>query len=186
MEDLPLYEQLLTDPAMMAELGGPRPREGLREKLQGIVSEVVDGETWYSVIVPGRDAGEAAGTVCVWHHQQDGEPINEIGWMVPGSGPGHRGRSVDLGAGRCRGAVGPYPRVPRSHERSLQRGLPEDGIRAARPARRGVRGASTPLQPLAARGSHRSQPVELASTRPRDGDTERFRAAFQFWAWWCR
>src|SRR5919109_3598566 len=97
MEDLPLYEQLLTDPAMMAELGGPRPREGLREKLQGIVSEVADGETWYSVIVPGRDAGEAAGTVCVWHHQQDGEPINEIGWMVL---PEFQGRGLATAAVR--------------------------------------------------------------------------------------
>jgi hypothetical protein len=33
MDDLPMYERSLTDPDMMAELGGPRPREGLSEKL---------------------------------------------------------------------------------------------------------------------------------------------------------
>lgn len=97
MEDLPLYERLLTDPAMMAELGGPRPREGLREKLHGIVNEIADGETWYSVIVPGQDPGEAAGTVCVWRHQQNGEPINEIGWMVL---PEFQGRGLATAAVR--------------------------------------------------------------------------------------
>jgi hypothetical protein len=35
MEDLPLYERLHTDPRMMAELGGPLPREGLAAKLRG-------------------------------------------------------------------------------------------------------------------------------------------------------
>jgi hypothetical protein len=63
MDDLPLYERSLTDPDMMAELGGPRPREGLSEKLLGIVSDVEAGTVWFSVIVP--EAGAGAGTVLI-------------------------------------------------------------------------------------------------------------------------
>lgn len=79
MDDLPLYEALLTDPAMMAELGGPLPREGLQDKLRGIVDDVEAGTAWYAVLV---EDGQAAGTVCIWDHDEDGEPITEIGWMV--------------------------------------------------------------------------------------------------------
>ena len=82
MEDLPLYEQLLTDPVMMSELGGPRPREGLREKLQGIVDDVEADRTWFFVIVPEPETGVAVGHVCVWEHDAEGTLINEIGWMV--------------------------------------------------------------------------------------------------------
>jgi RimJ/RimL family protein N-acetyltransferase len=79
MEDLPLYEALLTDPRIMAELGGPLPRDGLDRKLQGIVDEVGAGKTWFFVIV---EDGASAGTVCVWDHEWEGQTINEIGWMV--------------------------------------------------------------------------------------------------------
>jgi RimJ/RimL family protein N-acetyltransferase len=81
MDDLPLYEALHLDPAMMAELGGPLRREGLADKLRGIVEEVRSGKTWYFVIVP-EGKREPAGTVCVWRHNWAGEPISEIGWMV--------------------------------------------------------------------------------------------------------
>lgn len=79
--DLPLYEELLVDPATMAELGGPLPRHGLADKLGRIVEEVEAGRTWYSVIVP-EDGADPAGTVCVWSHDWNGKEINEIGWMV--------------------------------------------------------------------------------------------------------
>jgi RimJ/RimL family protein N-acetyltransferase len=88
MDDLPLYEGFLSDPIMMAELGGPLPRAGLREKLRGIVSDVEAGRIWYFVILMD---GAPAGTVCVWDHHWNGEPINEIGWMV---GPDFQGRGL--------------------------------------------------------------------------------------------
>ena len=97
MEDLALYQRLLTDPTMMADLGGPLPRDGLPQKLRGIVEEVQADRTWYSVIVPDDDPGRAAGTVCIWHHDQDGEPINEIGWMVL---PAFQGRGLATAAVR--------------------------------------------------------------------------------------
>lgn len=90
MEDLPLYERLVTDPATMAELGGPLPEDGLTDKLKGIVDDVEAGRVWYSVIVP-EDEPAGAGTVCIWRHDQEGEPINEIGWMVL---PSFQGRGL--------------------------------------------------------------------------------------------
>jgi RimJ/RimL family protein N-acetyltransferase len=80
MRDLELYEGMLTDPRMMSELGGPLSRDGLDDKLRGIVEQVESGTTWYRVIVLAD--GTPAGTVCIWDHDQGGEPITEIGWMV--------------------------------------------------------------------------------------------------------
>lgn len=79
MDDLPLYEAFLTDPRIMAELGGPLPRDGLDRKLQGIVDAVQAEKIWFFKIV---EDGTPAGTVCVWDHEWDGQTINEIGWMV--------------------------------------------------------------------------------------------------------
>lgn len=94
IDDLSLYEALLTDPATMAELGGPRPREGLERKLRGIVEDVRAGRIWYLTIVPD-DAGVPAGTICVWDHDWRGEAISEIGWMVL---PAFQGRGLGSGA----------------------------------------------------------------------------------------
>ena len=82
MGDLPMYERSLTDPSMMAELGGPLPKEGLSKKLRRIVDDVEAGTVWFSVIVPDGEAGAGAGTVCIWDHEWNGERISEIGWMV--------------------------------------------------------------------------------------------------------
>ena len=82
MDDLPLYEGMLCDPAMMQELGGPLPTEGMSEKLEEIVSSVDKGEVWYLKIIPDDDSRIAAGTVCIWEHTWNGESISEIGWMV--------------------------------------------------------------------------------------------------------
>ena len=90
MEDLPLYEGLATDPVTMSELGGPLPREGLEEKLRGIVRQVATGEIWYFTIVPDEATGPV-GTVCVWDHEHEGEMIAEIGWVVQ---PAFQGRGL--------------------------------------------------------------------------------------------
>jgi RimJ/RimL family protein N-acetyltransferase len=90
-DDLALYQRMMTDPGMMAELGGPLPVEGLREKWQEIVDSVRNGRYWYLKIVPDPATSEAAGTICVWGHEWRGESINEIGWMVV---PEHQGRGL--------------------------------------------------------------------------------------------
>jgi RimJ/RimL family protein N-acetyltransferase len=96
MDDLPLYTALLTDPATMAELGGPLPESVLEDKLRGIVADVQAGTVWFSTIVPeGHDA--PVGTVCIWDHDEDGQTISEIGWMVL---PAFQGRGLASGAVR--------------------------------------------------------------------------------------
>jgi RimJ/RimL family protein N-acetyltransferase len=81
-DDLPLYEAIHCDPRMMEHLGGPLPKEGLREKLQRDVATTEADETWVFVILPDDDPVTPAGTVTVWEHSEHGESINEIGWMV--------------------------------------------------------------------------------------------------------
>lgn len=81
-DDLPLYEAIHCDPRMMEHLGGPLPREGLPEKLEGDVASTEAGETWIYKIIPDEADGTPAGTVVIWEHTEHGEPINEIGWMV--------------------------------------------------------------------------------------------------------
>lgn len=89
--DLPLYEAIHCDPRMMAHLGGPLPREGLPEKLHRDVASTEADESWVLKIVPDEEAGTAAGTVCLWDTELDGETITEIGWMVL---PGFQGRGL--------------------------------------------------------------------------------------------
>ncbi len=68
---------------MMAELGGPRPREGIQEKVRSDVQDVASGAAWIKMIVPGEDTPDVvAGTVSLWSHETDGEWLSEIGWMV--------------------------------------------------------------------------------------------------------
>ena len=81
-DDQWLYAAIHCDPAMMSELGGPLPSEGLAEKLHRDVADVASDACWISVIVPDDDPSAAAGTVSVWSHVVDGESVNEIGWIV--------------------------------------------------------------------------------------------------------
>jgi RimJ/RimL family protein N-acetyltransferase len=88
-EDLALTEALETDPAVMAELGGPVPRgeiEGIhRRRLAGVADD-----PWWLVIVP-EPGGPAAGTIGIWETEHDGERIHETGWMVL---PAFQGRGI--------------------------------------------------------------------------------------------
>jgi RimJ/RimL family protein N-acetyltransferase len=96
MDDFPLYRRLMTDPGVMAELGGPLPEDRLEPKWREVVDDVAAGRVWYFAIVPD-DEKEAAGSVCVWAREWDGEPINEMGWMVL---PEHQGRGLASAAVR--------------------------------------------------------------------------------------
>jgi RimJ/RimL family protein N-acetyltransferase len=93
LDDLPLYEAIHCDPAMMEHLGGPLPREGLAEKLRRDVATTAAGETWVLKIIldraDGLPQGAVAGTVSVWDHENHDDPTTEIGWMVLPSFQGH-------------------------------------------------------------------------------------------------
>jgi RimJ/RimL family protein N-acetyltransferase len=91
MDDLPMYRRSLTEPVMLTHLGGHPPPQDLSEKLRNIVDDVEKGTVWFSVIVPDADPGVAAGSVCIWDHEWNGENIAEMGWMVL---PEYQGRGL--------------------------------------------------------------------------------------------
>jgi len=104
LDDVALYERLRCDPMMMAELGGPLPREGIPDKVASDVADVQADRAWIFVV---EQDGEAVGHVCIWDHVEDGEIINEIGWMVlpefQGRGLGREATRAILGRARAEG-----------------------------------------------------------------------------------
>jgi RimJ/RimL family protein N-acetyltransferase len=80
LADEGLWIRLRCDPVMTAEVGGPQPKEYIPTKIRRDVESVEAGESWNSVIV--TDDGEDAGAVCIWAHEDRGERVSEIGWMV--------------------------------------------------------------------------------------------------------
>ncbi|HEY1918697.1 MAG TPA: GNAT family N-acetyltransferase [Streptosporangiaceae bacterium] len=81
--DVDAYVAMRCDPAMMAELGGPLPRDGIEDKVARDAAQAAAGTCLIKMIVPdGSAPGEVAGSVTVWRHDENGEPLSEIGWMV--------------------------------------------------------------------------------------------------------
>lgn len=78
--DLLLTRALETDPAVMAELGGPRSLEEIPRIHRRRLNSVAGGD-WWLTIHPDDD-GPAAGAIGVWPTQWRGETIHETGWMV--------------------------------------------------------------------------------------------------------
>ena len=89
--DVGAYVRMRCDPVMMAELGGPLPREGIEAKVARDVQAAAAGTEWIKMIVLGEaPADVVAGSVASWPHGQgSGEPITEIGWMVLPEFQGH-------------------------------------------------------------------------------------------------
>jgi len=102
--DVDAYVRMRCDPAMMAELGGPHPREGIEAKVRSDVETVSTDVGWVKMIVvedegeapeadpeedpEGKRAETVAGTLALWSHEDgpqdggDGAAISEVGWMV--------------------------------------------------------------------------------------------------------
>lgn len=93
LDDLDIYLRMRCDPVMMAELGGPLPREGVPDKLRRDVEAVERDEYWISIVE--SDEGEPMGSVVVWQHDDHGEEEAEIGWMVV---PEFQGRGIGKAA----------------------------------------------------------------------------------------
>ncbi|WP_141583024.1 GNAT family N-acetyltransferase [Actinomadura sp. WMMA1423] len=129
--DVDAYVGMRCDPVMMAELGGPQPREGIEEKVRGDVRDAASGAAWIKMIVPGEDMpGEVAGTVSLWRHEVDGEQLSEIGWMVltgfQGRGLGRRavGTLLDMAREDGRwGLVHAFPGVTNAPSNGICRSL---------------------------------------------------------------
>lgn len=97
--DVDAYARMRCDPVMMAELGGPLPREGIEEKVRRDVAGAASGEQWIKMIVPDEAQPEVvAGNVMLWEHDEDGERIAEAGWMVL---PEFQGRGIGKRAVRA-------------------------------------------------------------------------------------
>ena len=83
MGDIDAYMRMQCDPVMMAELGGPLPREGVEDKVARDVSAAAADSDWIKMIVPDEAAPDVvAGNVVLWSHDEGSEPVSEIGWMV--------------------------------------------------------------------------------------------------------
>lgn len=80
--DVDAYVRMRCDPVMMAELGGPIPREGIEDKVRRDVAEAAADRAWIKMIIPGDDEDEVAGSVTLWRHDIGTGMISEVGWMV--------------------------------------------------------------------------------------------------------
>jgi RimJ/RimL family protein N-acetyltransferase len=94
--DVDAYVRMRCDPVMTAELGGPLPREGMEEKVEGDVKEAAAGTALIKMIVLDEaEPDVVAGSVVMWSHEEEGlaqdGPISEIGWEVL---PEFQGRGI--------------------------------------------------------------------------------------------
>jgi RimJ/RimL family protein N-acetyltransferase len=129
--DVQAYVRMRCDPVMMAELGGPLPREGIEDKVARDVAVVAGGEGWIKMIVPDAGHPEAvAGNVVLWKHREEDEEISEIGWMVlpefQGRGIGSRATSAVLDLARADGRWGlvhAFPGVTNAGSNGICRSL---------------------------------------------------------------
>ena len=85
-DDVEAYVRMRCDPVMMAELGGPLPREGLEDKVARDVAAAESGESLILMVVPDESRpDEVAGSVVLWSHEDEaspGEAVSEVGWMI--------------------------------------------------------------------------------------------------------
>lgn len=91
--DIALTEAAECDPAMMAHLGGPWPREAIPEIHRKRLEYIAKG-AWYLKIIPDA-SGVAAGTISFWESEHKGEKFHEVGWMVL---PAFQGRGIATAA----------------------------------------------------------------------------------------
>jgi RimJ/RimL family protein N-acetyltransferase len=90
--DVSAYVRMRCDPVMMAELGGPLPREGMEAKVARDAQQAAADAAWIKMIIPGGSGPEVvAGSVTLWSHDDFGAPMSEIGWMVR---PEFQGRGI--------------------------------------------------------------------------------------------
>jgi RimJ/RimL family protein N-acetyltransferase len=80
--DVEAYLRIRCDPAMMAELGGPQPRDGIEQMVRRHARDSRSGTALICMIVPGNDPTAVAGTVTLTTGEHDGETLTEMGWAV--------------------------------------------------------------------------------------------------------
>jgi RimJ/RimL family protein N-acetyltransferase len=130
--DVDAYVRMRCDPAMMAELGGPLPREGIEAKVETDVRRTRANDYWVCMIVPDSSTPQVvAGSVALWAHEDgDQAGLSEIGWMVLPEFQGHglATRAVRAVLDRARddgrwGLVHAFPGVTNTASNALCRSL---------------------------------------------------------------
>ncbi|MGV9349271.1 GNAT family N-acetyltransferase [Streptomyces spiralis] len=97
-DDVEAYVRMRCDPVMMADLGGPLPRERMPDKVRRDAIEAAADVSWIRMIIPDPDTPDVvAGSVTIWAHETDEGPISEIGWMIL---PQFQGRGLGKRAAR--------------------------------------------------------------------------------------
>jgi RimJ/RimL family protein N-acetyltransferase len=80
-DDLELRVRQETDPLIMAELGGPRPRGDIERAHARSLALAAEGKCWPLKVFP-EGSTSPAGEVTVFASSHAGEEIYEIGWMI--------------------------------------------------------------------------------------------------------
>lgn len=81
--DVEAYVRMRCDPAMMVDLGGPLPPEGMAAKVERDVQSAASRTQLIKMIIPDEtEPTVLAGTLTLWPHEADGRQFSEIGWMV--------------------------------------------------------------------------------------------------------
>jgi RimJ/RimL family protein N-acetyltransferase len=80
-DDVELRVRQETDPLLMAELGGPRPRGDIERAHARSLALAAEGKCWPLKVFP-EGSTSPAGEVSVFASSHDGETIYEIGWMI--------------------------------------------------------------------------------------------------------
>ena len=79
--DLPLLEQLMGDPAMMAHLGGPESREQIATRHERYLRLAqTAGDRMFTIV--DAASGEAVGSVGYWTREWHDAAVYETGWSV--------------------------------------------------------------------------------------------------------
>jgi Acetyltransferase (GNAT) domain len=192
--DVGAYVRMRCDPVMMAELGGPVPREGVAAKVARDVEQAAADAAWIKMIIPDESVpGVVAGSVTLWSHEDAGTAMSEIGWMVL---PEFQGRGIATTAVRMllalarAGSLGAGARVPGDHEYPFQRRLPVGRIQIRRRTGDHLRRARVPHESLGDQSRHRPNMLTLKLRRwhdsaPASADENRRGAFERSWSMRC-
>lgn len=91
--DLPLFEKLLGDPAMMENLGGPETEEQIRQRHQRYLQRH-ETDRMFTIVL--ASTSEAVGNIGYWEKQWCGQLVYETGWFIL---PSYQGRGIATSAG---------------------------------------------------------------------------------------
>jgi RimJ/RimL family protein N-acetyltransferase len=94
-EDLPLLEKLMSDPDMMAYLGGPETPEQIRKRHQRYLQLP---ETDHMFVILWGLRSEVAGSIGYWQKAWRDQFVYEMGWFVL---PEYQGQGIATKAGEA-------------------------------------------------------------------------------------